>query len=66
MNTSAKINKEIKKLVTHTVRQAFLNEFMKFRSLILPYVSSQEQHDIEKRYGKKPSRKAMKLFSFEI
>ena len=66
MNTSTKINKEIKQLVTNTVRQTFLNEFIKFRFLILPYVSSQEQHDIEKRYGKRPSRKAVKSFSFEI
>lgn len=66
MSTSAKINKEMKQVITHTVRRVFLNEFLKFRTMILPYVSSQEQHDIEKRYGKKPSRKAIKSFSFEI
>lgn len=66
MNTSTKINKEMKQVITHTVRQIFLSEFLKFRAMILPYVSSQEQHDIEKRYGKKPSRKAVKSFSFEI
>ena len=66
VNTSTKINKEMKQVITHTVRQVFLNEFLKFRTLILPYVSSQEQRDIEKRYGKKPSRKAVKSFSFDI
>jgi hypothetical protein len=66
MNASTKINKEMKQVITHSVREVFLTEFIKFRSLILPYVSSQEQHDIEKRYGKRPSRKAIKSFSFEI
>lgn len=66
MNTSTNINKKIEQMVTHTVRQVFLNEFTKFRTLILPYVSSQEQRDIEARYGKKPSRKTVKSFSFNI
>ena len=66
MSNSNKVNKEVQQLVAHTVRQVFLNEFTKFRSLILPYVSPQEQHDIEKRYGNRPSRKAVKSLSFEI
>ena len=61
-----KIDKETKQIITHAVRQVFLNEFLKFRTMILPYVFSHEQRDIEKRYGKKPSRKAVKSFSFDI
>lgn len=66
MSVQIKINKEIKQLVTHTVRRTFLDEFIKFRALILPYVSSREQRDIEARYGKKPSHKTFKSFSFDI
>jgi len=66
MNTSTKINKEMRQMVTSTVRQVFLSEFTKFRALILPYISSEEQHDIETRYGKKPSRKAVQSLSFDI
>ena len=66
MITSTKINKEIKQLVTQTVRQTFMDEFIKFRTLIMPYVSSREQLDIETRYGKKPSRKAVRSFSFNL
>lgn len=66
MNNSVKINKEMKQLVTQTVRHVFLNEFIKFRTLILPYVSSHEQRDIETKYGKKPKHKAVESFSFEL
>jgi hypothetical protein len=66
MNTSVKINKEMKQLVNQTVRQVFLSEFTKFRALVMPYVSSHEQRDIETRYSKKPSRKAVESFSFEL
>ena len=66
MNTSVKINKEMKQFVTHTVRHVFLSEFTKFRALILPYISREEQRDIETRYGKKPSRKAVQSFSFDL
>ncbi|MEK9181563.1 MAG: hypothetical protein AAB786_00920 [Patescibacteria group bacterium] len=66
MNTSINIDKKIEKLVTNTVRRVFLSEFTKFRNLVLPYVSLREQRDIEARYGKKPSRKTVRSFSFEI
>ncbi len=66
MNNLTKVNKEIQQLVTHTVRRAVLNEFIKFRTLILPYVSAREQRDIEARYGKKPSRKTVRSFSFDL
>ena len=66
MITSIKLNKEIKQLVQHSVHQTFLNEFIKFRALILPFVSSREQLDIETRYGKKPSRKAVRSFSLDL
>jgi len=59
-------NKKIEQLVKHTVREVFTTEFMKLRALVLPYISHREQLDIETRYGKKPSHKAVKSFSFEL
>ena len=58
--------KQIEILVKKSVREAVASEFMKLRALVLPYISPQEQLDIETRYGKKPSRKSIKTLSFEI
>ena len=58
--------RKIEILVKKSVRNAVASEFMKLRALVLPYVSSREQLDIETRYGKKPSRKSIKTLSFEI
>lgn len=51
--------KELKRVVKESVREVFSQELMKLRALLLPFVSSKEQKDIEKRYGK-PSRGAAK------
>lgn len=66
MNTLAVSKKEIEQLIKHTVREAVVDEFTKLRTFILPYISPREQLDIETRYGKKPSRKAVKSFSFNL
>ena len=58
--------KKIEILVKKSVRKAVADEFTKLRALVLPYISSREQLDIETRYGKKPSRKSVRAFSFEI
>ena len=64
VNTIAK--SQIKTMVEESVEEVFRREFIKFRALILPYVSAREQRDIEARYGKKPSRKAVRSFSFDL
>ena len=59
-------DKKIEILVKRSVREAVASEFIKLRALVLPYISSPEQLDIETRYGKKPSRKSVRVFSLEI
>lgn len=44
------LKKEIKKVIVETIQQ----EMMKLRGDLLPYISNEEQKDIEKLY-KKPS-----------
>ena len=65
MNTLITESK-IEQFIKHTIRDVIKAEFMKFYAVFLPSVSLAEQLDIEKRYGKKPSRKSVKSFSFKI
>ena len=58
--------KQIEQLVSYKVQQVFSVEFKKLRTLVLPYISSREQLDIETRYGKKPSKKSVHSLSFEL
>jgi len=55
MTTITIPKKELETLVKKSVREVLNQELMKFRTLLLPLVSSKEQKDIESRYGK-PSR----------
>ena len=64
MNTI--VENKIKMMVEQSVEEVFRREMRKFRALILPFVSSREQLDIETRYGKKPSRKAVRSFSLDL
>ena len=64
--TTTMINKKIEQFVKRTVNEAINSQFIKLRALVLPYISTKEQLDIETRYGKKPSRKSVKSFSFEL
>ena len=57
--------KELKAVVKESVREVFEQESMKFRALLIPQVSQNEQKDIEKRYGE-PSRKVAKSVKFKI
>ncbi len=59
-------DKKIERLIKKNVREVFLNEFMKLRALVFPHISPREQLDIERRYGKKPSRKSVQSLSFEL
>ena len=64
MNTI--VENKIKMMVEQSVEEVFRREMRKFCALILPFVSSREQLDIETRYGKKPSRKAVRSFSLDL
>jgi len=57
--------KELKTVVKESVREVLNQELMKFRALLLPFVSQKEQKDIEKRYGK-PIRQIGKTIEIEI
>ncbi|MDO9399271.1 MAG: hypothetical protein Q7T79_01090 [bacterium] len=57
--------KELKMIVKESVREVFQQELMKFRALILPFVSQKEQSDIEKRYNK-PVRNIAKSIDIKI
>ncbi len=60
------VKNQIKTMVEESVEEIFRREMRKLRALILPYVSQREQRDVEARYGKKPSRKTVKSFSFDL
>ena len=57
--------KELKVVIKESVREVLNQELMKFRALILPFVSQREQKDIERRYGK-PVRQKAKSIDIEI
>jgi hypothetical protein len=56
---------ELKIVVKESVREVINQELMKFRALLLPYVSLKEQKNIEKLYGK-PSRNVAKSIEIKI
>ena len=59
-------DKKIERLIKKSVKEAFMSEFMKLRTLVFPYISAREQLDIETRYGKKPTGKSARTLSFEL
>ena len=48
--------KELKKIIQESVTEAVEKEFKKLRISLIPYVSDEEQMEIEKVYGKKPGK----------
>ena len=59
MNLEALSENKFKKIVKDAVRDAFEEEMMKLRLLIAPYISDEEQKEIERDY-KKPSKQVAK------
>lgn len=57
--------RRLKTMVKESVKEVFDAELMKLRSTILPFISEQEQKDIERRY-KKPSHRVAKTYTLEI
>ena len=58
--------KELAILVQENVRKVVLPAFMKLRALLVPFISDAEQRDIEKRYGKRPTRNVAKTIMIDI
>ena len=65
MTTITIPKKELKTVVRESVREALVQELMKFRALLLPSVSPKEQKDIEKRY-EKPAYQVAKSVEIEV
>ncbi|UMX47953.1 MAG: hypothetical protein L7H18_00160 [Candidatus Nealsonbacteria bacterium DGGOD1a] len=57
--------KELKEAVRESVKEVFEQEFARLRASFLPFVSREEQDDIEKCYGN-PARKSVKDIEVEI
>jgi hypothetical protein len=57
--------KDLKILIKESVKEVLEQEMMKLRALMLPYVSKDEQKDIERRY-KNPLRRHIKRIEIEI
>lgn len=55
-----KQKEKIELLIRKTIKEAIGIEMMKLRSLLLPFVSSKEQKEIEKKYGVRPDFKVAK------
>ena len=65
MVTVTILKKELKTIVKESIREILEQESIKFRALALPFISQEEQKDIEGRYNK-PSRKVAKSIKIEI
>jgi len=55
---------KLKKIVKEAVKDALEEEIMKMRLLFAPYVSNEEQKEIERSYGK-PSKETARTLILE-
>lgn len=63
---ATKLNeKKLKLLVREGVKEALESYGMKVKALLLPFVSSKEQKEIERLYGS-PTRKIVKVHAQEL
>lgn len=51
---------KLKMLIKQSVQEGLSTELMKLRAMLLPFVSDEEQEDIEKLYGEPSREKAPK------
>jgi len=57
--------RQLKTLIKESMKEIISSEFMKLRAFLVPYVSAEEQKEIEQIY-KKPSGKITKSYKIEI
>jgi len=57
--------KELKKVVKESLKEVLEKEMMEIRTLLIPYVTKEEQEDINLRYGV-PTRKTSKSLKVKI
>ncbi|MDP3661337.1 MAG: hypothetical protein Q8R17_00555 [bacterium] len=65
MNTLTISKNELKNAVRESVREAFGEEMMALRASLIPFVSDNEQADIERRYHS-PSQKVVKSVTLSL
>ncbi len=65
MTTITIPKKELKTVVSESVREALIQELAKFRALLSPLASQKEQKDIERRYGA-PVRRVAKSVEIKV
>jgi len=58
-------NRKLKALVKETVKEVVSAEFIKLGAFLLPYISKEEQKDIERHYGK-PSRRVATVYRLRV
>ena len=58
-------SEKLRNLIKETLKEVITLEFMKLRADLMPFVSPQEQKEIEKLYGK-PTRKFVKSLKVKI
>ncbi len=56
---------KLKALIRQSAQEGLSTELMKLRAMLLPFVSDEEQEDIEKLYNK-PSKEIAKCYKIEI
>lgn len=64
MNLETISENKFKKIIRDAVKDAIEEEMAKLRLLVAPYISDEEQKDIEKAY-KAPSKQAGKTLSLQ-
>jgi len=65
MSTITIPKRELKIIIQESIREILKQESMKFRALLMPFVSQREQKDIERRYNR-PSRRTAKSIETRI
>ena len=65
MTTLAVSKKEFKSVIRESIREALASELTQIRAALLPFVSDNEQKDVERRYGK-PTRKTSRSYIARI
>ena len=65
MNTISIEKEELKTMIQESVREVISEEIMKFRALLSPFISQEEQNEIETEYGS-PTREIAKTIEIEI
>ena len=65
MSTISISDQKFRSLIKEGVKEALAAEIAKLRALAVPEISSAEQRDIERRYGR-PAKKRARSYNLEV